>query len=452
MTPSPSIFRPTRFQSLLRILLIGLAIAGCGVTGLLATRSLPSTTPESRHDMPLCTPSARVNCDYVLSSPWAKVGPFPVASLGFVYFAALAAWFLLVGIPNRRGRFWHLVPLLLATAGGCGSLWFVYVMAVHLPVWCTWCLAVHVVNALLWLAVVAAWPWLMRKVRVATGKAAGAAEATEPVYPSSVRAGVVLGGTASAVLMVLLASLVLTHQAAARLFQLKYLDATNNAAYIAWRHSESVRREIPIRPDDPSYGAAEAPFTLVVFSDFECANCAVFHHNVLRLVSQFPQRLRCVFKHFPVSARCNPHVGAGLHFFACEAARAAEAARACGSPKQTQQYYSLLHRVHSRFADQPYLGLARSIGIDADAFAAAMADAASDRRVREDIELGHRLGVEGTPALFLNGRRLSTWRIVTRDAHPRMDVDKTLRLWERLLGATARVHQKKTDATTRPGG
>ncbi|MCA9255311.1 MAG: hypothetical protein KDA33_06720, partial [Phycisphaerales bacterium] len=58
-------------------------------------------------------------------------------------------------------------------------------------------------------------------------------------------------------------------------------------------------------------------------------------------------------------------------------------------------------------------------------------------RVKEDIELGHRLGVDGTPAIFLDGRRLSQWGLYTTDPPGRPDAKATLRLWSTLLGVSA---------------
>jgi len=368
----------------LRIALVLLAFSGCAVSGILSSLSVPASKPATLLGARLCAPTARINCDYVLSSRWARVGPVPTANLGLAYFVMLAAWFLAVGLPNYGGRGWHLFPLILTACGVCVSVCFLYVMAALLPVWCTWCVAGHVVNILIFLLTVVAWP------RTAPGRTD---LPDEPPYPSHARAGAVLGGSAAMALMLLLAGLAYRNQMVARRFQLEYLKATNNVEYIAWRFGQSPLQEIPIRGDDVSFGDADAPFTLVVFSDFECNNCWDFHRNVYRIISQFPGTLRCVFKSFPVSARCNPYVGRGLHYVACDAAFAAEAARVTGSVKQTHQYRRLLYENRNRFDAAPYVELARRVGLDPQAFIAAIASDEVHRRVKDDIDLGHRLGV-----------------------------------------------------------
>lgn len=430
MSQQPHTARPRSSRPWLRAALVVLAVLGGVISGILLNLGAPSRASGSAFGANFCTPGDHVNCDYVLSSRWARIGPIPTAALGVGYFATLAVWFLAIGVPNRAGRLWHLFPLIFTAVGICGSAWFVFVMAKLLPVWCTWCVAGHLVNALLFLLTLVSWP-----------RAVAAAPSDQPPYPTSMRAVTVLIGSAAFVLMLLLIGFAHRSQMIARTFQLQSLEATNNVEYITWRRAQSPLQNIPLRDDDVGFGKPDAPYTLVVFSDFECEHCWEFHLNAVRLVSQFPEKLRLVCKHYPVSARCNPYVGSGLHYFACDAAFAAEAARTTGSAKQWRDYVELLYKNRERFDENPYVELARQVGLDDEVFAAAMASEEVRRRVKDDIDLAHRLGVERTPGTFLNGRALPNWRITTTDPEPKLDVEKTLTLWEHLLGETAAIHR-----------
>ena len=435
MSQQPLTARPRRPTRRLRIALVALAALGCVISGILLNLSSSARGQGRVFGANFCAPGDHVNCDYVLSSRWARIGPLPTAALGVGCFAALTLWFLVIGVPNRAGRLWHLFPSILTAIGLCGSFWFVFVMATRLPVWCTWCVAAHLVNALLFILTLATWP-----------RASAATPADQPPCPTSMRAVSVLAGSAAFFLFLLLAGFAYRNQLIARAFQLEYLDATNNIEYVAWRHAHSPLRDIPLRDDDAGFGSPDATFTLVVFSDFECVNCWDFHRNAVAMVSQFPGTLRLVTRHYPVSARCNPHVGSGLHYFACDAAFAAEAARATGSTKQWHDYLELLYKNRQRLDEAPYNELARQVGLDQAAFAAAMQSEEVRRRVEEDIDLAHRIGVERTPAIFLNGRTLANWRISTTDPKPRLDIEKTLALWEHLLGETAALHRQPPPA------
>ncbi len=359
----------------------------------------------------------------------------------------LSLWFLVVGIPNHPGRRWHLLPLVLTTAGLCGSLWFVYVMAAKLPVWCSWCLGAHAVNALLFLLTILAWRGVRlsgASVERADEGALPSAMPVETPRPSNMLAGVVLGGSSALIIMIFLYGLAYASAVSLNTLQRQYVEVTNNVDYVAWRYSVEPVLEIPLRADDAAVGRDDVPFTLVVFSDYECHKCWELHAEARRLVSQFPQTLRIVFRHFPVSARCNPHVGAGLHYFACDAAVAAEAARGIASDEQRLALAEALFRNRQRFDESPYRELAEVAGIDVGAFSTALSADAARQRVADDVALAHSLGVEGTPTMFLNGRRLYSWRILPDDLIGRLDAAETLALWERLLGVTAVVNRKTT--------
>jgi len=433
------------------VALVVVALAGLGINAVLAQMSVASSSPLGRLGASLCAPGEQVDCGYVLASRWSKIGGVPVAQLGFAYCAVLALWFVLVGIPNHAGRRWHVMPLVLTTGGLCASLWFVYVMAAKLPVWCTWCLGAHAVNGLLFLLTILAWRGVrlsgadMRRV-VADGSLP-LAMPVDIARPSNVLACAVLGGSVAMIIMILLYGLAYASAVSLNTLQGKYLEVTNNADYIVWRHSDEQVREIPLRADDEAVGRADAPFALVVFSDYECHMCWELHAEAVRLRSQFPETLRIVFRHFPASAQCNPHVGAGLHYFACDAALAAEAARGIATDSQRHALSRLLYRSRWRLDEAPYRELAEQAGIDIEAFSAAMTGAAAQQRVADDIALGQSLGVEGTPALFLNGRRLYTWRILPADLRGRLDAAGTLALWERLLGVTAVVNRETAAAS-----
>ena len=406
------------------------------MSGVLVWMSSPGQSGVVSPGANLCTPGEGVDCHYVLGSRWGRIGPIPTAVLGFAYFAMVAFWFAVIGIPNRIGRRWHFVPFVLTSLGFCSSLWFTYVMASELPVWCTWCVAAHVVNGLMWLLTTMMWP-----------RSAGKESGTS--YPSNLRAGLVLGISGTAVVIIFLSGLSYAQAVSAHRLRQKYLEVTSDIEYIAWRHSQSTVHEIPIRSDDPVIGKVDAPFTLVVFSDFECVKCAEFHHNIHSLVSQFSGTLRCVFRHYPMSTKCNSNVERDLHYFACAAAFAAEAARVSGTREQHQAYDRLLYKNRKRFDEKPYPFLAAQTGIDPESFSAALSSDATRRRVLEDVALGGRLGVEGTPYLFLNGRRLADWRILTKKTfQPQTDVQQTLLLWERLLGRKAVINRgRKSEAS-----
>lgn len=395
------------------------AVAGCAISLVLWAMHAPALTSFSER---LCSPSAAVNCQDVLASRWAKVRGVPVAAVGAVYFAFVAAWFAVIGAPNHAGRRWAWLPRGVTLAGLGASVWFVFLLTTRLPVWCTWCMAAHAANLLLFIAV-----WCVRPV----------AEADTPPYPS-VRRVAVLGGVAFVLVgFAGLTGLAAFHQAVSRLYRGKWLEAVNNADYIVWRLSAAPVQDIPVRGDEPMHGAADAAHTVVVFSDFQCPHCRMLDDALSQLAAVFPGRMRVVFRHYPLCADCNPRVtrdDPAQHRFACDAAQAAEAVRRLRGPAAAVAYHRKLFAAAESFAERPYARLLADAAIESVKLDAEMRSEATTSRIREDIELATRLGVNGSGVAFLDGRRLEQWQIMDARDPNRIDGPATRKLWERLLG------------------
>jgi protein-disulfide isomerase len=274
----------------------------------------------------------------------------------------------------------------------------------------------------LFIVIVAGWP------RRPTAEAMEAAP-----YPTPGRALAVVAGCVAAAAVVLSIVIAVGAQMTATKMQREFLKIGNNVDYIAWRYSQTVPQEIVVGPDDLTAGPANAAHTVVIFEDFQCTGCAGFHRYSAQLLKRHPN-VRIVFKHYPMSRACNRHVPEGPHYYACEAAQAAEAARIAGTPRQAHHFASRVFENFGRLDERPYAALAAEVGIDAAKFGAAQASAEPAARVAEDIELAHELGVESTPAVFLNGRKLWNWHILTTDSRPKMDLEATEKLWDRLVG------------------
>lgn len=413
----------------LRWVLVLLAIAGCVICLVLIRLAAPIAAPAKIFGANVCPTTGTINCDYVLNSRWAYVGPIPTSVLGLAYFGLVALWFAAIGVPSVSGRRWHLLPLFLVIAGACGSLGLLYVLAFELPVWCTWCVAAHVVNLWILIFTILAWP---RR----SGLEADLIAAI-PLYPTRARVAAVLG-FAVALLWIILATLGAYYSAVLLgRTQTQFLKAVNNSEYVVWRSGLAKEQDIPIRPDDPSLGPPDAAHTIVVFSDFQCPHCRGFSLLTDALLERFPGKVRFVFKHFPLATECNPHVTRTVHFFSCAAAQAAEAARTVAGDELLHLYYRKLFDNMNRLDTRPYERLAGQVGIDRARFASAMKDGVGKDRIQEDIELGKRLGIESTPGVFLDGRLLPTWNLVKSDSglsELAVDSAATMKLWERLLG------------------
>ncbi len=138
-------------------------------------------------------------------------------------------------------------------------------------------------------------------------------------------------------------------------------------------------------------GAPMAPVTIVEFSDFQCPHCATAHPELARLVREFEGQVKLVFKHFPLSS----------HSRAVAAARAAEAA---GRQGKFWEMHDLLFDHQRELEDADLERYGAMLGLDAERFKTDMAAPESLERVEADRAEGVKLGIEGTPSIFVNGR------------------------------------------------
>ncbi len=160
-----------------------------------------------------------------------------------------------------------------------------------------------------------------------------------------------------------------------------------------------------------STGPDRAPYVVVVFSDFLCPFCRQAALDLEALRAAQPERLRVVFKHYPLDTACNPHVGRNLHPGACDAARAAVCAQWAGRFGALHDaLFAAQAALVSGATREALLALGEQAGLSPAALAACMADRSSLDQVQRDIEEAQAWRVPGTPALILNGRPLFALR------------------------------------------
>ncbi|MDD9939231.1 MAG: thioredoxin domain-containing protein, partial [Myxococcales bacterium] len=145
--------------------------------------------------------------------------------------------------------------------------------------------------------------------------------------------------------------------------------------------------------DAPSFGPKDAAVTVVEFSDFQCPFCSRAADTVTALKKKYGDRVRFVFRQFPLSFHKQAHL----------AAQASLAAEAQG---KFWPFHDRLFEDQSALQRPDLEATAKALGLDMQAFKKALDDGAHADQVDADFKLGERVGVEGTPTIFLNGERV----------------------------------------------
>lgn len=155
------------------------------------------------------------------------------------------------------------------------------------------------------------------------------------------------------------------------------------------------RLAVPITDRDHVQGDADAAVTLVEYGDYECPYCGRAYPAVRRIQKLMGERLRFVFRNFPLNT---------IHEHASEAAQAAEAAAGQG---KFWPMHDLLYENQANLADVDLRQYALKAGLEIYRFEADMAGETYAKKVRDDFRGGVRSGVNGTPTFFINGYRFN---------------------------------------------
>jgi len=152
---------------------------------------------------------------------------------------------------------------------------------------------------------------------------------------------------------------------------------------------------LPVGPRDHAQGPESAPVTLVEYGDYECPQCGAAHPILGRIRETFGDRLRVVFRHFPLTSS-HPN-----------AQHAAEAAEWAATQHAFWPMHDALYGAHKSLSDRRIVELAAALGLPGAgaALAGAWAEHTFIPRVKEDFVSGLGSGVTGTPSFFINGVR-----------------------------------------------
>lgn len=146
--------------------------------------------------------------------------------------------------------------------------------------------------------------------------------------------------------------------------------------------------------DDPSRGPADAPVTVVVFTDFQCPNCGLNHPLIDEVSKSYGNSVRLVIRDFPLDMHEN-------------ARKAAEAANAAFAQGKFFEYTELLFKNQKALDIASLKKYATDVGLNRAKFDAALDQGTYEVEVSHDIADGLQYGVIGTPTVFVNGVRVN---------------------------------------------
>jgi protein-disulfide isomerase len=146
--------------------------------------------------------------------------------------------------------------------------------------------------------------------------------------------------------------------------------------------------------DQPSKGGGKAAVTLIEFTDYQCPSCAKAQPALEQITKEYGERVRLVVRDYPLTQHA-------------EAQKAAEAAEAAREQGKYWEYTALLFQNQSALQTEKLKEYATRVGLDRAKFDAALDSGKFTESVHRDLQDGDRVGVKGTPTVFVNGSRVT---------------------------------------------
>lgn len=359
------------------------ALAALGLAGTAVSVYLTQHYYEVRNGSAgfksMCNLGQAMNCDVVAASTYAELLPgMPLSSFAAGWFLALFIIALLA-----RNAFWRreAVRALAAMSAVAAALSLLYfgVMAFVIHTYCLFCLVTDAIGILAFVIALSLRPerFSLHKPDISKWKTF----ATVTAFALGLS-----------------------------LIGLRVLDS---AEVTSAQIQDSVKAvlDAPVLavnagPEFPSLGPANAPITIVEYSDFQCPYCRIAAYSLNTVISRYPTQVRVVFRNFPLDQACNRKIERVLHTRACEAAQTAICAHKQG--KFVPVYETLFEKQESLStgASGIALKIAQEAGVDAAQLSTCVSAPETASAISRDIEEAINLSIQSTPTFFINGHRV----------------------------------------------
>lgn len=371
-------------RSALAVILI--AVAGLGIS--LVIQGVHQQLDADVTYASFCNVNSTVNCDIVLASSYAKLGGISVALLASLYYVALLVAGIVVARSSSASRRASLANAIFVAAcvGLLFSLYLALVSVVILQTVCLLCSGLYVVAVGMLVAA-----WMLRRSTLRLRPKDSSAGARQEQW---------MWGVTAAVTVVLAGTIVFQLLSGNAMLSAEEIQ-TERPDFYRWYFSRSVA-EVSAAGKN-ARGNADASVTIVEFSDFGCSHCAAFDRSIGELLRGDKSDVRLVFRHFPLDSGCNPAISGVSNAGRCAAAIAAECA---AEQEKFWQYARVLFDNRSQFSSSDLQNYAIEVGLDLRAFESCLEGEEARARVERDAKDGAALGINSTPTIFINGRRI----------------------------------------------
>ncbi|MFZ9519947.1 MAG: vitamin K epoxide reductase family protein [Silvanigrellaceae bacterium] len=381
-----------------------LGLVGFGVS--LYALTLHMQTKASTQAL-TCDINDAVNCSKVIGGEYGEFMGLPLGALGMSYFGIVMAMAFVPAFLQASESWMARRQLIVATVGASVSLFLAYVSYFKVGAVCLVCTSVHAISILnfIWTLIcflkVRTVPQIVGQGGSLKLLAAGLALAIPPLLVGALLPTIssVVGGEAKSVPTP--ANEVAESSGAATPFPSEWLQIARSN-YVG-------------KGEDYRIGNEQAKVVVHMFSDMQCPHCKVASEDIAAAMSAVGEdRVLFVYRNYPLSNKCNANVASEGHPYACEMAMAAR----CAGSQKKDAFWELKTWAFSgidmspeeqakQFSPEGFSAQAKKLNLDVARFESCLKDKVEIAKIQDDVEIGKKMGLTGTPLIVINGRKYS---------------------------------------------
>jgi protein-disulfide isomerase/uncharacterized membrane protein len=167
--------------------------------------------------------------------------------------------------------------------------------------------------------------------------------------------------------------------------------------------------EYQFQNDPPSKkGPLKGILNIVEFADFLCPHCKIMTEELGKFAKKFPNEVSVTYRHFPLDQSCNRSISRKFHDGACSLSYASYCAL------KQDRFWEMTSEIFNNQGDlatspvseERLMSMSKSVGLNQGKFKACLSDDETKRVVELDVEEGINLGLQGTPTIYINGRKM----------------------------------------------
>jgi len=347
-----------------------------------------------------CAISERINCDVLSASQSSQLFGIPNGGWGIIFYSAIAMLLIFI-VASRKKRDNTLVfTWVLSAVGFLYGAWMIYVTAFILGVFCFVNTPVYLIAFILFGILSYLLPCQIRDIPSFAAKYFLSIVGRKSDIPFKPKFFSHLFFIALAVMVGLLAIRIWGGESPGKSAD---LEVDQQVKYFAMQGKSTI----DIDPNWPVWGNPDADVTIVEFSEYQCPFCKIAAFGVKPYLYDFKDKVRYYFVNFPLDNACNEEMTRPMHPVACYAAKAA----ICSQPRgDFWKFHDELFRAQRGMTRNTVDSIAESLGYDMQDFASCIASPETESRVKDDLGAARKLGITGTPTIYINGKKARYWR------------------------------------------